>query len=190
MSFTAAATAAAGEGGAFDEGASYRWDDPLLLRETCLSEEERAVWDAAASYCQQELQPRIVEMNRRERTVDRGMMMEMGRVGLLGSTIPEAYGGAGLGYVAYGLIATEVERVDSAFRSCVSVQSSLVMHPIHAFASDELRRRYLPELAAGRMVGCFGLTEPDHGSDPGGMETTAAYDAGTGEYVLSGSKAW
>jgi glutaryl-CoA dehydrogenase len=134
--------------------------------------------------------PKIVEMNRHEKTVDHAMMQDMGKVGLLGSTIPTHYGGAGLGYVSYGLLATEMERVDSGFRSCMSVQSSLVMHPIRKFANEALKRRYLPELAAGRMVGCFGLTEPNHGSDPGSMETTAVYDAATDEYILNGSKTW
>jgi len=114
----------------------------------------------------------------------------MGKVGLLGPTIPEVYGGAGLGYVAYGLIASEVERVDSAYRSALSVQSSLVMHPIFAYGTEEQKRKYLPELARGDMVGCFGLTEPNHGSDPSSMETRAVYDAGTDEYILNGSKNW
>jgi Acyl-CoA dehydrogenase, N-terminal domain/Acyl-CoA dehydrogenase, middle domain len=175
---------------AFDRNAAYRWDDPLLFRDTCLNDDERMVWDAAAAYCQQELMPRIRDMNRHEVTVDRAMMQEMGEVGLLGPTIPTRYGGSGLGYVSYGLLTTEVERVDSSFRSCMSVQSSLVMYPIYAFASEDLKRRYLPELAAGRMIGCFGLTEPNHGSDPGSMETTAVYDPGTNEYVLNGSKTW
>ena len=175
---------------AFDDMRPYQWDDPLLFRDTCLTDEERAVWDAAAAFCQQELKPQIRDMNRHERTVDHALMQEMGQVGLLGATIPAEYGGSGLGYVAYGLLATEVERVDSAFRSCMSVQSSLVMHPIYAYGSEALRRKYLPELAAGRMIGCFGLTEPNHGSDPAGMETRAVYDAGTDEYILTGSKTW
>jgi Acyl-CoA dehydrogenase, N-terminal domain/Acyl-CoA dehydrogenase, middle domain len=175
---------------AFDRTAAYQWDDPFLFRDTCLNDDERMVWDAASAYCQQELMPRIRDMNRHEVTVDREMMREMGEVGLLGPTIPAQYGGAGLGYVSYGLLATEVERVDSSFRSCMSVQSSLVMHPIYAFASEAMKQRYLPELAAGRLIGCFGLTEPNHGSDPGSMETTAVYDPGTNEYVLNGSKTW
>jgi glutaryl-CoA dehydrogenase len=187
---SSASTAPSSAAGAFDANAPYLWDDPFLFRETCLDEDERTVWDAAAAYCRQELQPRIVEMNRHERTVDHAMMRDMGEVGLLGPTIPTRYGGTGLGYVSYGLLTTEVERVDSSFRSCMSVQSSLVMYPIYAFASEDLKRRYLPELAAGRMIGCFGLTEPNHGSDPGSMETMAVYDAGTDEYILSGSKTW
>lgn len=114
----------------------------------------------------------------------------MGSMGLLGATIPEEYGGAGLGYVSYGLIATEVERVDSAYRSAMSVQSSLVMHPIYAFGNEALKMKFLPELARGDMIGCFGLTEPNHGSDPSSMETRAKYDTATNEYVLNGSKNW
>jgi len=129
-------------------------------------------------------------MNRHEKTFDHAMMQQLGGVGFLGSTLPEEYGGSGLGYASYGLLATEVERVDSGFRSAMSVQSSLVMYPIYAYGNEGLRRKYLPELAAGRFVGCFGLTEPNHGSDPGGMETRAVYDAGTDEYVLNGSKNW
>jgi len=175
---------------AFGTRDPYLWDDPLLFYQAQLNEEERAVREAAHDYCQNELMPRILDMNRHERTLDHAMMQDMGRVGLLGSTIPERYGGAGLGYVGYGLLATEVERVDSAFRSAMSVQSSLVMYPIYAYASEALKLKYLPELASGNMIGCFGLTEPNHGSDPGSMETRARYDAGTDEYVLNGSKNW
>ena len=168
----------------------YQWKDPFLLRETLLTGEERQVWDMAHSYCQQELFPQILHANRHEQCLDKAGMKAMGEVGLLGATIPSSYGGAGLGYVSYGLLATEVERVDSAYRSAMSVQSSLVMYPIFAYGSERHRRKYLPELAAGNLVGCFGLTEPNHGSDPSSMETTAVYDAGTDEFVLNGSKNW
>lgn len=171
-------------------GGKYQWEDPFLFRETQLHEEERQVWDMAHSFCQQELQPQILEANRHEKSLDKAGMKAMGEVGLLGATIPERYGGAGLGYVSYGLLASEVERVDSGYRSAMSVQSSLVMYPIFAYGSEEQRSKYLPELAAGNLVGCFGLTEPNHGSDPSGMETTATYDAGTSEFVLNGSKNW
>jgi glutaryl-CoA dehydrogenase len=143
--------------------------------------------DAARAYCQERLMPRILEANRHE-TFDRAIMTEMGALGLLGATIPEAYGGAGVNHVCYGLIAREVERVDSGYRSAMSVQSSLVMHPIHAYGSEEQRRKYLPKLASGELVGCFGLTEPDHGSDPGGMKTRARkVDGG---WRLKGAKMW
>lgn len=170
-------------------GGKYQWEDPLLFR-GLLTEEERNVWDMAHSFCQQELQPHVLMANRNEETMDHALMQEMGKVGLLGATIPSQYGGAGLGYVSYGLLATEVERVDSGYRSAMSVQSSLVMYPIYKYGSEEHRRKYLPELAAGNLVGCFGLTEPNHGSDPGGMETTSKFDAGTNEFVLNGSKNW
>ena len=175
---------------AFGGSEPYNWEDPFRLESTLLTEEERAVYEAATDFCQGELLPGIVEANRHEIMLDHAMMQEMGKVGLLGATLPEKYGGAGLGYVSYGLLASAVEAVDSAYRSAMSVQSSLVMYPIYAYASEELRRKYLPELAAGRMIGCFGLTEPNHGSDPGSMETRADYDAGTNEYVLTGSKNW
>jgi len=175
---------------AFGGAEAYNWQDPLRFESTLLTEEERAVYEAAMDFCQGELLPGIVEANRHETTLDHAMMQEMGKVGLLGATLPEKFGGAGLGYVSYGLLATAVEAVDSAYRSAMSVQSSLVMYPIYAYATDELRHKYLPELAAGRMIGCFGLTEPNHGSDPGSMETRAVYDAGTDEYVLTGSKNW
>ncbi len=163
----------------------FNWEDPLLL-EDLLSEEERMLRDAARAYCQERLMPRILEANRHER-FDRAIMTEMGGLGLLGPTI-EGYGCAGVNYVSYGLVAREVERVDSGYRSAMSVQSSLVMHPIHAYGSEEQRQRFLPRLATGELVGCFGLTEPDHGSDPGGMRTRAR--AAEGGYVLSGAKMW
>jgi glutaryl-CoA dehydrogenase len=174
--------------GAFD-GSRYEWDDPLRFRSQ-LSEEEVMVLDAAASFCQGELFPKVLEANRYEQTMDHSMMKQMGEVGMLGPTIPAEYGGSGLGYVSYGLLTTEVERVDSSYRSAMSVQSSLVMYPIYAYASEEMKRKYLPELAQGNLVGCFGLTEPNHGSDPGSMETRAKFDAGTNEFVLNGSKNW
>ena len=163
------------------------------MRTTQLNEEERAVVDAARDFCDSELMPRILEMNRHERTSRddiREIMRMMGGVGFLGSTLPEKYGGAGLGYVSYGLLAGEVERVDSGFRSAMSVQSSLVMFPIYAYATEAIKRKYLPELASGNLIGCFGLTEPNHGSDPSSMETRARYDESTNEYVLNGSKNW
>lgn len=138
-------------------GEKYDWVDPFRFREQ-LSDEEVAVWDAARSFCQGELQPIILEANRYEKTCDHALMRKMGDVGLLGATIPTKYGGAGLGYVSYGLIATEVERVDSAYRSAMSVQSSLVMYPIYAYGTEEMKQKYLPELASGDLVGCFGLT--------------------------------
>ena len=163
-----------------------QWEDPFLL-EGLLSEEERMVRDAAHAYCQDKLMSRVVMANRHE-TFDRDIMHEMGALGLLGSTIPEAFGGVGANYVSYGLVAREVERVDSGYRSAMSVQSSLVMHPIFAYGSDAQREKYLPKLAAGEWVGCFGLTEPDHGSDPGSMVTRARpVDGG---YLVSGAKNW
>ena len=167
--------------------APFVWDDPLDL-DAQLEDEERIVRDAARAYCQQKLLPRVVEMARHE-TFDREIMREMGALGMLGATLPERYGGAGLGYVSYGLLAREVEAVDSGYRSAMSVQSSLVMWPIHEYGTDAQKAKYLPALAAGELVGCFGLTEPNHGSDPGGMETRARAD-GAGGYVLSGSKNW
>ena len=169
-----------------DPRPQFQWDDPLLLDEQ-LSEEERMVRDTARGYAQDRLMPRVLEAFRHERT-DPAIFAEMGALGLLGATIPETYGGAGLGYVGYGLIAREIERVDSGFRSMMSVQSSLVMLPIHAFGSEAQRERYLPRLARGELIGAFGLTEPDHGSDPGSM-TTRARGSGGG-YVLSGAKTW
>jgi glutaryl-CoA dehydrogenase len=164
----------------------FNWEDPLLI-DTQLTEEERMVRDSAHAYAQGKLMPRIQEAFRHERT-DRAIFNEMGELGLLGATIPEQYGGAGLNYVSYGLIAREVERVDSGYRSMMSVQSSLVMVPINEFGSEEQKKKYLPKLATGEWVGCFGLTEPNHGSDPGSMATRARkVDGG---YSLSGSKMW
>jgi len=147
--------------------AHFHWDDPLLL-EAQLSSEEIMVRDAARQYAQEQLSPRVVEAFREERA-DASVFREMGGLGLLGPTLPAAYGGAGLNYVSYGLIAREIERVDSGYRSMMSVQSSLVMLPIHQFGTEEQRRKYLPPLARGESIGCFGLTEPNHGSDPGSM---------------------
>ncbi len=166
--------------------AKFVWEDPLLLEDQ-LSEEERMIRDAARAYCQEQLMPRILEANRNE-VFHREIMSEMGALGFLGSTIPEEYGCAGANHVSYGLIAREVERVDSGYRSAMSVQSSLVMHPIYSYGSEEQRQRYLPRLATGELVGCFGLTEPDHGSDPGGMKTRAT--AVEGGFRLKGSKMW
>jgi len=165
--------------------ATFSWADPLLL-DAQLSDEERAIRDAAQAYCQDKLQPRILSANREER-FDRALMNEMGALGFLGSTI-EGYGCPGVNHVSYGLIAREVERVDSGYRSAMSVQSSLVMHPIHAYGSEAQRQKYLPKLATGEWVGCFGLTEPNHGSDPGSMVTRATKVAGG--YVLNGAKMW
>ena len=163
-----------------------RWEDPFLLEDQ-LSEEERMIRDTAHSYCQDRLLKRVINANRNE-VFDREIMNEMGELGLLGSTIPEQFGGVDASYVSYGLVAREVERIDSGYRSAMSVQSSLVMHPIFAYGTDEQREKYLPKLASGEWVGCFGLTEPDHGSDPGGMLTRAkAVDGG---YSLSGAKNW
>lgn len=166
--------------------APFHWEDPLLIEDQ-LSEEERMIRDAARAYCQENLQTRVLEANRHE-IFHREIMTEMGELGLLGPTIPEEYGGPGVNHVAYGLVAREVERVDSGYRSAMSVQSSLVMHPIYAYGSEEQRKKYLPKLATGEWVGCFGLTEPDHGSDPGGMKTRAR--KADGGFTLSGSKMW
>jgi glutaryl-CoA dehydrogenase len=164
----------------------FNWEDPLNL-DGELSEEERMIRDTARSYCQEKLLPRVTSAFLEER-FDREIMSEMGELGLLGSTIPSEFGGADLSYVAYGLIAREVERVDSGYRSACSVQSSLVMYPIYAYGSDAQRRKYLPKLASGEWVGCFGLTEPDAGSDPASMKTRATrVDGG---FVLKGSKMW
>jgi glutaryl-CoA dehydrogenase len=164
----------------------FHWQDPLLLDQQ-LSPDERMVREAAAAYAQEKLQPRVLEAFRHEK-FDEALFSEMGGLGLFGPTIPTEYGGAGLNYVSYGLIAREIERVDSGFRSVMSVQSSLVMVPIFEFGSEDQRRKYLPKLASGEWVGCFGLTEPNHGSDPGSMETRArTVDGG---YELTGSKIW
>jgi glutaryl-CoA dehydrogenase len=162
------------------------WDDPFLL-DAQLSEDERLIRDSARAYADESLAPRILEANRNE-VFDRDILSEMGQLGLLGSTIPEEYGGAGVNYVSYGLVAREIERVDSGYRSAMSVQSSLVMHPIFAYGTDEQRAKFLPGLAAGELIGCFGLTEPDFGSDAGGMLTRAKkVDGG---YSISGAKNW
>ena len=166
--------------------APFRWDDPLSL-DAELSDTERAIRDSTREFAQARLMPRVLEANRKE-IFHREIMNEMGELGLLGSTLPEQYGCAGVNYVAYGLMAREVERVDSGYRSAMSVQSSLVMYPIHAYGNEEQRQRYLPKLATGEWVGCFGLTEPDHGSDPGSMVTRAV--AVDGGYRLNGAKMW
>ncbi|WP_309639406.1 acyl-CoA dehydrogenase [Methylibium sp.] len=166
--------------------AAFHWDDPLLLEQQ-LSDDERAVRDAAREYCQGQLAPRVLQAFRNGST-DLEIFREMGALGLLGSTIAEAYGGAGLNYVCYGLVAREVERVDSGYRSMMSVQSSLVMVPIDVFGTEAQKQKYLPRLATGEWIGCFGLTEPDHGSDPGSMVTRARSVAGG--YQLSGAKMW
>ncbi len=165
---------------------AFHWEDPLLI-DRQLNEDERMVRDAAAAYCQEKLMPRVLEAFRHEKT-DVAIFKEMGALGMLGPTIPTQYGGAGLSYVSYGLIAREVERVDSGYRSMMSVQSSLVMLPIYEFGTEAQRQKYLPKLASGEWIGCFGLTEPDHGSDPGSMVTRAKkVDGG---YSLTGSKMW
>ena len=165
---------------------SFDWADPLLIDHD-LTAEERMVRDSARDYCQDKLASRV-KLGFRNETFDRAIMTEMGALGMLGPTLPETYGCAGLSYVCYGLVAREVERVDSGYRSAMSVQSSLVMHPIYAYGSEETRRKYLPKLASGEFVGCFGLTEPDHGSDPGGMVTKALKEANG--YRLNGAKMW
>lgn len=165
---------------------AFNWDDPFLLDQQ-LTEEERQIRDAAQAYCQDQLQPRVLKAFREER-FDREIMSEMGALGLLGPTVSPSYGGAGVNHVAYGLIAREVERVDSGYRSAMSVQSSLVMYPIEAYGSEAQKTKYLPKLATGEWVGCFGLTEPDHGSDPGGMITRAEKVADG--YRLTGQKMW
>ena len=165
---------------------SFDWEDPFFLDDQ-LTEDERMVRDAARAYAQDKLQPRVIDAYRDEVT-DPAIFTEMGELGLLGCTVPEEYGGAGLGYVAYGLVAREVERVDSGYRSMMSVQSSLVMYPIYAYGTEEQRKKYLPKLASGEWIGCFGLTEPDAGSDPAGMKTRAVKTEGG--YRLTGSKMW
>ena len=164
----------------------FQWDDPFFL-DAQLTDEERMVRDAASAFAKDVLMPRVIQ-DFREESFDPAVMREMGQLGLLGPTIPEEFGGAGLGHVAYGVAAREIERVDSGYRSAMSVQSSLVMHPIFSFGSDEQKAKFLPKLATAEIIGCFGLTEPDYGSDPGGMVTKAVpVDGG---YHLSGAKTW
>ncbi|MGJ3230873.1 MAG: acyl-CoA dehydrogenase [Oceanicaulis sp.] len=171
---------------ATDEALSFSWEDPLHLDHQ-LSEEERMISETARQYCREKLLPRVIDAYREE-NFDRAIMTEMGELGLLGATVAEEYGGAGLSNVAYGLIAREVEAIDSGYRSAMSVQSSLVMYPIEAFGSEAQKKKYLPKLATGEWVGCFGLTEPDGGSDPGAMRTNAKkVDGG---YILNGAKMW
>ena len=165
---------------------SFNWSDPFLLDDQ-LSQEERLLRDAAQTFAQDRLQPRVIDAFREEQT-DPEIFQEMGQAGLLGATIPESFGGLGAGYTTYGLIAREIERVDSGYRSMMSVQSSLVMYPIYAYGSEAQKQKYLPKLASGDFIGCFGLTEPDAGSDPAGMKTRAAKS--DGGYVLNGSKMW
>src|SRR5690606_25013660 len=169
-----------------DKMGSFAWDDPFLLNDQ-LTEDERMIRDTAAAFAADRLAPRVEEAYLEEKT-DPAIFREMGEAGLLGVTIPEEYGGVGAGYVSYGLVAREVERIDSGYRSMMSVQSSLVMHPIYAYGSEEQRKKYLPKLASGEWIGCFGLTEPDAGSDPGGMKTRAKKTADG--YVLNGAKMW
>ncbi len=169
-----------------NDRAPFNWEDPFLL-ESQLSEEERLIMSSTRDYAREKLMSRVLEANRHEH-FHREIMNEMGELGLLGATLPEKYGCAGVNYVAYGLMAREVERVDSGYRSAMSVQSSLVMHPIHAYGNEAQRERYLPKLATGEWVGCFGLTEPDHGSDPGSMVTRA--ERVDGGFVLNGAKMW
>ncbi|MBU2180606.1 MAG: acyl-CoA dehydrogenase [Gammaproteobacteria bacterium] len=165
---------------------AFNWQDPFAFN-TLLTEEERMIQQAAQDYCQDKLMPRILEANRHEH-FDASIMQELGALGLLGATLPEKYGCSGVNYVSYGLVAREVERVDSGYRSAMSVQSSLVMHPIYSYGSEEQRQKYLPKLATGEWIGCFGLTEPDSGSDPASMRTVAKkIDGG---YLLSGAKMW
>ena len=166
--------------------AGFNWSDPLNWQ-NALTDEEKMIQESAHQYAQEKLMPRVLEANRNE-NFDRDIMSELGEMGLLGSTLPEEYGGSGVNHVSYGLIAREIERVDSGYRSAMSVQSSLVMHPIYTFGTEAQRKKYLPKLASGEWVGCFGLTEPDSGSDPASMRTVAKRtDNG---YVLSGSKMW
>ncbi len=169
-----------------DKEAQFDWSDPFLLEDQ-LSEAERLIRNSVRDYAQDKLMPRVIEANRQE-IFDRDIMREMGALGLLGATLPEKYGCAEVNYVSYGLMAREVERVDSGYRSAMSVQSSLVMHPIYAYGTQAQREKYLPRLASGEWVGCFGLTEPDHGSDPNSMVTRAA--PADGGYILNGAKMW
>jgi len=171
---------------AASQPSGFDWSDPFLLNDQ-LTEDERMIAEAARQYSEEKLQPRVLEAYRTENT-DRSIFNEMGEMGLLGVTVPEEYGGVGANYVSYGLVAREVERVDSGYRSMMSVQSSLVMYPIYAYGDETQRKKYLPKLASGEWVGCFGLTEPDAGSDPGGMKTRA--EKVSDGYRLSGSKMW
>ena len=165
---------------------SFNWEDPFLL-DTQLQEDERMIRESARAYADEKLMPRITDAFANE-TTDPEIFREMGEMGLLGTTIPEEYGGIGASYVSYGLVAREVERIDSGYRSMMSVQSSLVMYPIYAYGTEQQRKKYLPKLASGAFIGCFGLTEPDAGSDPGSLKTTAKkVDGG---YVLNGAKMW
>jgi glutaryl-CoA dehydrogenase len=164
----------------------FNWSDPFLLDQQ-LTHDERMVRDTARAYCKDKLAPRVLEMFRHEKP-DPSIFRELGALDMLGVVIPEAYGGAGLGYVAYGLVAREVERIDSGYRSMMSVQGSLVMVPINEFGSESLKKKYLPKLAAGESIGCFGLTEPNAGSDPGAMTTRAT--KADGGYHLTGTKSW
>jgi glutaryl-CoA dehydrogenase len=183
---TAGQKAATGAKERSKERAVFRWDDPLLFDDQ-LTEDERLIRDTARGYAQDKLMPRVIDAYMQEHT-DRAVFNEMGALGLLGVTIPEAYGGAEAGYVSYGLVAREIERVDSGFRSMMSVQSSLVMYPIYAYGDESQRKKYLPKLATGEWVGCFGLTEPDAGSDPAGMKTRA--EKVSDGYRLTGTKMW
>jgi glutaryl-CoA dehydrogenase len=183
---TAPAVGLDGKRIAHENDTSFRWDDPLDF-DGQLTEEERMVRDTAHAFAQEQLMPRVLRAYREER-IDHDLLPQMGALGLLGPTLPEEYGGAGLSYVASGLIAREIERVDSGYRSALSVQSSLVMHPIFSYGTEAQRRKYLPGLASGAIVGCFGLTEPDHGSDPGSMKTRA--ERVPGGFCLTGSKTW
>ena len=167
---------------------AFSYTDPFSIA-SLLTSEEQTIQAVAHEYCQKELMPRIISANRNE-VFDRKIMTEMGSIGLLGPTLPQKYGCAEVGYVSYGLITTEIERVDSAYRSAMSVQSSLVMFPIYKYGTEYLRQKFIPELASGKLIGCFGLTEPNHGSDPSSMETRVVYDPTEDEYVLNGSKNW
>ncbi|MDC0195994.1 acyl-CoA dehydrogenase [Gammaproteobacteria bacterium] len=169
-----------------NEQIKFKWDDPFFFGDQ-LEEEERLVRDTARDYAQEKLMPRVLDANRNE-IFDREIFNEMGELGFFGITQPEEYGGANLNYVSYGLVNREVERVDSGYRSMMSVQSSLVMHPIYSYGNEEQRKKYLPKLATGEWIGCFGLTEPDHGSDPGGMKTRAEKKGS--EYIVTGNKMW
>jgi glutaryl-CoA dehydrogenase len=176
--------------GPSDQKNKYQWDDPLLMYSQQLTENERILQSSVHAFCRSELLPQVIELNRNEATGEesRSLLKQLGSMGLLGSTLPTKYGGSGLGYVSYGIIAMEVEAIDSAFRSSMSVQSSLVMYPIYKYGTEEQREKYLPLLATGDLVGCFGLTEPNHGSDPSRMESTAKMDGD--HIVLNGSKTW